>query len=126
MRESDAARVVAMVGTYWGRDIAPDQTALWVREIAPYQLEDGIEAARMLGAASRFLPSLREFIDAIREVRNDRLRSERDARGLPPGDARYVSFADWIADYATDAQRATVARVFPAVADRYGIDLRGA
>lgn len=119
MRESEAVRVTTALGAYFGRDLPEDQLALWARELTPYGIEDGLEAARLLGSASRFMPSLREFIDAIREVRSDRLRANQ--RALPTGTGIFVSFEEWLINYATDEQRRTVARVFPGVAERYGV-----
>lgn len=91
MRESDAARIVSMLAAYFpGRTMAEESAQLWEREIVEFDQRDGINAARELGAMSKFMPSLAEFADAIREERNRRVISETLA--LPEVPAGLVVF----------------------------------
>jgi hypothetical protein len=75
-----------MLAAYFpGRTMAEETSQLWEREILGYDQRDGINAARELGSMSKFMPSLAEFVDAVREERNRRVISETLA--LPPSGA---------------------------------------
>lgn len=74
MKESDAARVVSMLAAYFpGKDITDETAVLWERQVAEFEQQDAVAAAESLGTMGRFMPSLAEFVDAIREERNHRL-----------------------------------------------------
>ena len=65
-----------MFAYFPGKDPTPETAALWAVELLPYELEDGMEAAKVLGSMGKFMPSLSEYIDGIREERNHRIVPE--------------------------------------------------
>lgn len=72
MKESEAVRVVTMLAGYWGKEVPDEMVLLWSNELVRYDNRDAIEAAQLLGAHRRFMPSLAEFVEGVREVMRDR------------------------------------------------------
>ena len=98
MKQSEAARVVAMVAAYWpGTDLRDETAQLWEAELLPFEMADGMDAARQLGRSARFMPSLSDFRDAIVEVRDDRLRTFH--RALGTGETRRYTFTQYLAEH---------------------------
>lgn len=72
MTNADALRVIAMLTAYFRQDLSDETAALWSNELLRYDVRDGIEAAKLLGAHRKFMPSLAEFVEGIRECVRDR------------------------------------------------------
>lgn len=65
MTESEGLRLIAMLTAYFRQELSEHTGSLWARELAPFALEDGMEAAQILGTSGQFMPALSEFIAAI-------------------------------------------------------------
>lgn len=97
MKPSEAARLVAVLAAYWpGTDVRDETAQLWENELLPFEITDGMEAARLFGRSGMFMPSLAEFLDGIRECRNDRLREERAALPPPRASEEYISLTEYL------------------------------
>lgn len=107
MTEPEALRLVAMLTSYFRQELSDETAMLWAHELVAYEIRDGMEAAQILGTAGRFMPSLAEFVDAIRDCRNVRLR--REAPALPARYERGITLAEHLA--ANPDQRERVARM---------------
>lgn len=136
MRDSDAIRACAVLFAYFPRkdasDIPPETLKLWAKEIVPYDLGDALEASETLGTMGRFMPSLAEFVDTIRDCRNARM--VRDQKALPRGQTEFgnITFGEWLRTVATEKEKAIAARCLPSsfrrefgqeIADAEGVGL---
>lgn len=83
MTNAEALQLVAVLTAYYRQEIADETAMLWARELTSFEVEDGMEAAHILGTSGRFLPPLADYLDTIRECRNDRLKRERLALPHP-------------------------------------------
>lgn len=95
MTKPDALRLIAALAAYWRADVPDETAALWANTLVEYEVGDGLEAAELLGRSGRFFPSLRDFVDTIRDCRNTRLRNE-SRPALPEGPTEYMSFAEFL------------------------------
>lgn len=77
MTNAEALQLVAVLTAYYRQELADETAMLWARELTEFQIEDGMEAAHILGISGRFMPPLVDFLDTIRDCRNDRLKRER-------------------------------------------------
>ena len=67
MTEAEGLRLVAMLTAYFRQELSEHTGALWARELGSYELEDGMEAAQILGTSGKFMPALSEFIATIED-----------------------------------------------------------
>lgn len=104
MTSAEAVRLIAMLGAYYSREIGEDTAGLWAQSLVEFEVQDGMEAVHILGAGGRFLPSLADLTDTIRECRNDRLLAARSA--LPvASDGRGVTLGAFLRDNPDMAER---------------------
>jgi hypothetical protein len=118
MTSAEAVRLIAMLGAYYGREIGTDTAALWAKSLVEFEVQDGMEAVHLLGASGRFLPTLADLTDTIRECRNDRLKVEHYQL---PDRSDSVSFEDWLATTASDEEKASLRTHAPRLSAKYGI-----
>jgi hypothetical protein len=105
MRESEAIRVVSMLGAAFNRDLGEDTMVLWARSLTDCEMVDAVEAIEVAMQAGRFLPSLAELLDLIRDCRNTRLKNATPA--LPPSrPGRVYTLAEHLATHPEDRERA--------------------
>lgn len=98
MKESEAARLIAMLAAYWRTDVPDETVALWSNRLVEFDVEDGMEAAHILGESGRFFPPLTDFVGIIRECRNDRILRQRMSLPRPsvPQAGGLSSFAEYL------------------------------
>ena len=108
MNKPEAIRVIAALASYFPAREMPSETAtLWAGGIDKYELTDALEAVETMGTMGRFMPSLAEFVEAIRDCQRHRLE-KRNVRSLAEegqGSGPFLSMTEWLADEAmTDAR----------------------
>lgn len=98
-------RVVAVLIAYRPSSDWPEQSiALWAQSIQRFEMQDALEAARILGEGGRWTPVLADFLDAIRDCQNVRQARERVA--LPPAaPPTYYPFALFLHENGDAAER---------------------
>jgi hypothetical protein len=120
VKPAEAVRLIAMLGAYYSREIGTDTAGLWAKSLVAFEVQDGMEAVHLLGSSGRFLPSLADLTDTIRECRNDRLKQEREQRPLTAG-TDTISFERWFATMATDQEKVAMRHSLPSLAAKYDI-----
>lgn len=115
MTEGEALRLVAMLTAYFRQETSDETGALWARELTGFEIEDGMEAAQILGQSRTFMPSLAEFSAVIRDCRNVRVSQ----RSLPHSTTG-VSFGEWFATQ-DDAMKARCCAVFPGLMKKFDV-----
>lgn len=123
MNVTEARGVVGVLIAYYPtKRFERESVEAWAAGLAEFEVVDALAAANELGRTSKFLPSLAELIGATNLARIRRL-DEQGTRRLPePAGGPWITFETWLADYATEAERVIVRRVFPALAAKYGIE----
>lgn len=103
MTDAESLRLVAMLTSYFRQELSDETAVLWARELRSFEPVDGMEAAQILGTMGRFMPSLAEFVDAVRDCRNQRLK--REVPALPPSHdyrGRPYTLAEHLATHPDD------------------------
>lgn len=103
MTQPEALRIVAMLTAYHRQELSNETALLWAQEIVEFELEDAMEATRLLGIAVKFMPSLATFIEAIRECRNERRAKEGNR---PMLQQPYYPFTQYLAEHPEMIERA--------------------
>lgn len=93
MTNAETLRVIAVLTAYFRQELSDETAVLWAQELTDYEVVDGLEAARYCGTSNRFMPSLREFTDAILAARYARLSKTAT---LPEPAGEVVSLADFV------------------------------
>lgn len=116
MTHDQAVELIAVLASYFRQEISDETAMLWARELAHFEIEDGLEAAELAGKALRFMPSLKEFCDLIADCRRHRTPALAEAQGWG------IGFGEWYA-MQDGAMKARVHRVFPSLSAKLGVDL---
>lgn len=97
MTNAEALRVVAMFAAYFRQELSDETAVLWAQEMTPFELQDAMEAARVLGLVGGFNFTISSLVDSTRDERDHRLTEERKA--LPPGaHPAYYPFSQFLAE----------------------------
>jgi hypothetical protein len=102
MKESEAIRVVSMLGAAFNRDLGEDTIVLWARGIMDEDVEDALEAVEVAARSGKFVPSLKEFQDYVRDCRIT--RHTHSQRPLPSHRGRYT-LAQHLAETPEDREK---------------------
>lgn len=105
MKPAESLRAVAVLAAFYPSAQFPEQTiGLWAQSIQKFELTDALEAAQILGEGGKWTPALAEWVQAIRECRDDRLRRERLALPEPRTPRSYYPFALFLHEHPAEAE----------------------
>jgi hypothetical protein len=105
MKTSEAVRLIAMLAAAFRQEVSEETAALWANEVSKSEVVDVVEAIQIAMTSGRFMPSLAEFMDLIRDCRNVRLAGERSALPDPVAALPKYTFAQFLADHPDQAER---------------------
>ena len=120
MTTAEALGLISVLASYFRTELSDETGIVWSRSLVQWELRDGLEAAAILGEGLRFMPSLREFEDAIRDIRSHRLVSETPA--LPEPGGPYCGPVQFLRE--TDPEtRERGKRAWAGLAAKYAVDI---
>ena len=99
MRDSEAARLVGMLFSYFpsAKELTPETTLLWTQEVKQFEVIDVSTAATTLGTMSKYPPTLAYFTESIIDERNHRLGKVKALPRSGSSDGPSMSFAEYLA-----------------------------
>lgn len=109
MTHDQAVELIAVLASYFRQEVSDETAVLWSKELAPFDLEDGLEAAELAGKTQIYMPNLAEFLGLIRDIRNTRIVMDRlELPSNVPECCRGQGFGHFYRDHADEDIKARV------------------
>lgn len=102
MTHDEAVELIAVLASYFRQEVSDETAVLWSRELVPFDLQDGLEAAEIFGKAQKFMPDLATLLAYIRDIRNTRLLAETPSLMSGPDCCEGQTFGHFYRDHAPD------------------------
>lgn len=103
-RESISA-VRLLLAAFPKQSFSEDTVMLWARSIQKFEMRDVGEATLVMAEREDWVPSLAEWVEAIRDERDHRVREERKALPAPVKVGSYYPLAQFLRDHPEMGER---------------------